>query len=342
MSFRTLIFWHAFHSRLSLSAAVALTIAAGCSPPASETLAPKSPEVIVAQPLVKEVAPALQFTGRTEAVNRVDVKARVSGYLEKVGFTDGAVVKSGDLLFQIDPRPYQATLAQAQASVAEAHAALEKTEADVRRAEPLVASRAISREEYDLRVAQRDSALAAVDAANARVNAAQLDLEFTAITAPIDGRISRSNVTKGNLITQAEGAVLTTIVQIDPVYVYFDVDERAMLTVKGARAAEGKLIQTGDVSAEKIPMEVGLVTEDGYPHKGILDFFDNRVDPTTGTLKVRGRISQPENPLVGGLFVRVRVTTGAPRSTMFVAERLGHRPGAAVRLCDRPGQQGPI
>ena len=239
MSFRTLIFWHAFHSRLSLSAAVALTIAAGCSPPASETLAPKSPEVIVAQPLVKEVAPALQFTGRTEAVNRVDVKARVSGYLEKVGFTDGAVVKSGDLLFQIDPRPYQATLAQAQASVAEAHAALEKTEADVRRAEPLVASRAISREEYDLRVAQRDSALAAVDAANARVNAAQLDLEFTAITAPIDGRISRSNVTKGNLITQAEGAVLTTIVQIDPVYVYFDVDERAMLTVKGREPPRG-------------------------------------------------------------------------------------------------------
>lgn len=263
----------------------------------------------------------MQATGRIEAINRVEIKARVSGYLEKVAFADGAAVNQGDLLFQIDPRPYQATLAQAEASVAEAKAALEKTNADLRRAEPLVASRAISREEYDLRLAQRDASIATVQSAEAQVDAAKLDLEFTSIKAPISGRIGKANITVGNLVSQVEGVVLTTIVQIDPVYVYFDVDERSILAVKAARASEGRQLQAGDVSAEQIPMEVGLVSDAGFPHHGFLDFVDNSLDPATGTLKIRGKIESPTNPLPPGLFARVRVTTGAPKPTMFVAER---------------------
>jgi RND family efflux transporter MFP subunit len=128
-------------------------------------------------------------------------------------------------------------------------------------------------------------------------------------------------VDQGNLVSANEGTVLTTIVQPDPVYVYFDVDERALLTVKAARVAEGKVLGTGDVSSENIPIEVGLVTEQGYPHKGTLDFVDNRLDPATATMKVRGKLSNPEDPLTPGLFVRVRVTVGAPRPVTFVAER---------------------
>lgn len=299
-------------------AAIVLT---GCSPTTQEAPTAKPPEVVVAQPIVKEDAPSLQFTGRTEAINRVDVKARVSGYLEKVAFADGASVKQGDLLFQIDPRPYQATLAQTEAAVAEAKAALEKADADMRRAEPLVASRAISREEYDLRVAQRSASLAAVQSAEAQVDAAKLDLEFTSITAPISGRIGKANVTVGNLVSETEGVVLTTIVQIDPVYVYFDVDERSLLEVKATRAAEGKELQAGDVSAVKMPIEVGLVSDAGFPHHGFLDFVDNSVNPATGTLQIRGIISNPTNPLPPGLFVRVRAKTGNASPTTFVAER---------------------
>jgi RND family efflux transporter MFP subunit len=306
---------------LKLICAAPLAICSGCSEPVAEAPAPKPPEVVIAQPVVREEAPALQFTGRTDAVNRVDVKARVSGYLEKISFSDGSLVKAGDELFQIDPRPYQATLAQAEAAVAQGKTALAKAEADLARAKPLLPSGAITAQEFDLRVAIRDSAVAELEAADAKVEAAKLDLEFTKITAPIDGRIGRANVDKGNLISANEGAVLTTIVQPDPVFVYFDVDERALLAVKAARAAEGKELGTGDVSAEKVPIEVGLVTEQGYPHKGMLDFVDNRLDPATATLKVRGVISNPENPLIPGLFVRVRVTVGAPRPLTYVAER---------------------
>jgi RND family efflux transporter MFP subunit len=298
-----------------------LALWAGCSSPETEAPAPKPPEVVIAQPIVREDAQALQFTGRTDAVNRVDIKARVSGYLEQVAFSDGAIVKTGDVLFQIDPRPYRATLAQAEAAVAQAKTALAKAEADLARAKPLLPSGAITEQEFDLRVAIRDSAASELEAANAKVEAAKLDLEFTTITAPIDGRISKSNVDKGNLVSANEGTVLTTIVQPDPVYVYFDVDERALLTVKAARVAEGKTLGTGDVSSENIPIEVGLVTEQGYPHKGTLDFVDNRLDPATATMKVRGKLSNPEDPLIPGLFVRVRVTVGAPRPVTFVAER---------------------
>jgi RND family efflux transporter MFP subunit len=301
--------------------AAASTLLFGCSEPKSEAPPPKPPEVTVAQPVVQDDAPALQFTGRTEAINRVDVKARVSGYLEKIAFADGAVVKTGDLLYQIDPRPYQATLAQAEAAVAKAKAALLKAKSDVARAQPLLASGAVTAQEFDLRVAVRDAAAADLEAGSAQVQAAKLDLDFTTITAPIEGRISKSNVTNGNLINAGEGVVLTTIVQPNPIYVSFDVDERALLTVKAAREAEGKKLGAGDVTAEKVPFECGLVTEEGYPHKGILSFVDNRIDPGTGTIKVRGLIDQPDHPLVPGLFVRVRVITGQPRPTTYIAER---------------------
>jgi membrane fusion protein, multidrug efflux system len=302
-----------------LTALLAFTLA-GCREPSTPPAA-KPPDVAVGSPVVRDEAEYLVFTGRTDAIESVDVKARVSGYLNEVAFTDGQLVNTGDLLFQIDPRPYQATLGQAEASVEEAKAALTKAEADLERARPLLATRAISAQEFDQIVAARAVSAAALESANAAVAAAKLDLEFTEIRASIAGRISNTRVTKGNLISENEGATLTTIAKTDPMYVYFDVDERSLLDVRAERTREGQQIQAGDIADEKIPIEVGLVTDNGFSHKGIIDFVDNRVDPATGTIRVRGVLSDPENPFLPGLFVRVRVQVGAERPRLLVAER---------------------
>lgn len=312
--------WPAIDKPLPWLAAF-LTLASGGCRQQSAPPPAKPPEVSVAQPIEREEASYLTFTGRTDAIESVDVKARVSGYLNEVAFTDGQLVSAGDLLFQIDPRPYQATLSQAQAAVEEAKAALTKAEADLERARPLLANRAISAQEFDQIVAARAVAAAALQSANAAVEAANLDLEFTEIRASIAGRISNTRVTKGNLISENEGATLTTIAKTDPMYVYFDVDERSLLSVRAERASEGQQIHAGNIADEKIPFEVGLVTDDGFSHKGKIDFVDNRVDPATGTIRIRGVLSDPQNPFIPGLFVRVRVQVGAPRPMMLVAER---------------------
>lgn len=298
-----------------------LAVLSGCKKEAVAASQAKPPEVTVSQPIVREAAQFLSFTGRTKAVESVEVKARVSGYLDSIEFVDGAKVNAGDVLFRIDPRPYQTSLDQAKGSEQEAKAALVKAEADLGRAQQLLPTRAISREEYDQKVAAQGVAAASLQSAAAAIERAQLDLDFTEIRSPIAGRISKTNVTKGNLISALDGATLTTIVSIDPVYVEFDADERSILTVKTARAKEGLHLGSGNVIDEKIPIEVGLVTDEGYPHPGILEFVDNQVDPSTGTMHLRGKVSNPENPLLPGLFVRVRVQIGAPRPMTFVAER---------------------
>jgi RND family efflux transporter MFP subunit len=266
---------------------------------------PPPPKVTVSQPVVREVVEWDEYTGRLEAVESVDVRARVSGYLQSIHFTDGEVVKKGALLFVIDPRPYQAELNRAKAALEQAIARYGRTQKDFARAQELIKSRAMSQEDVDTRAADQREAQEAVQAARAAVEAAQLNVEFTQVRAPISGRISREFVTVGNLVNggTADSTLLTRIVSLDPIYGYFDVDERAFLkytrlwrngTRPGSREAN-------------IPVYLGLADETGFPHQGRLDFIDNRLDPNTGTMTGRAVFHSPELALIPGLFARLRL-----------------------------------
>jgi RND family efflux transporter MFP subunit len=272
------------------------------------------PEVRVSQPLVREVADYEDFTGRTEAALQVELRARVSGYLDKVLFKDGADVKKGDVLFEIDPRPYQAELEKAEARLALSEAQLKRAEVDFKRATALLARQAITREEFEKFAADRAMAELEVRAVKAACDVAKLNLAFTKVLAPIDGRISRRFLDAGNLV-KADETALGTVVSLDPMYVYFDVDERTALRMRRA-AREGKAKE-----ATGVQVAMGLADEKGFPHRGKVDFADTRVDPKTGTLRMRAVLPNPEGLLVPGLFVRVRLTTSEPYKALLVPER---------------------
>jgi RND family efflux transporter MFP subunit len=293
----------------------------GCdSTPEVASLPP--PEVSVSQPIERPVAEYFETTGRSDAVETVDVRARVSGYLVNVGFRDGAVVKQGDELFLIDPRPYEAEVLRAEGQVARWEASLRKGVADVERNQRLLPKGAASEKDLESSIAARDSAEAEITTSRAELEQARLDLEFTRVTAPISGQVSRTNVTAGNLIqaSPTDASVLTTIVSIDPIYVYFDVDERTLLRQRERRRANG---QPGgdDVRSLDIPVEIGLASDQGYAQRGVMDFVDNRVDPGTGTIKARAVFANADRSLTPGLFVRVRVPLGDPSPAVLVTER---------------------
>jgi RND family efflux transporter MFP subunit len=278
---------------------------AACQQPQAAPPPPPLPQVTVSRPVARDVVEWDEYTGRLEAVESVEVRARVNGYLESVHFTDGAIVQKGALLFVIDPRPYQEDFNRAAAALEQAMARYERTQKDLARAQQLVRARAISQEELDARAADRREAEEAVQAARAAVEAARLNVEFTQVRAPISGRIGRQLVTEGNLINGGTGqaTLLTTIVSLDPVYGYFEVDERSYLkysrlwrngTRPGSRQA-------------KIPVRLGLADETGFPRQGHLDFLDNRLDPNTGTMTGRAVFPNPDLALTPGLFARVRL-----------------------------------
>ncbi len=313
-------------ARLSrwILALLALLLPTGCNRQQPQLTAGAPPVVEVATPLSRDVIDYEYATGRTDAVEFVEIRARVSGYLQKIDFKDGAEVKVDQLLFVIDPRPYQATLDQAKAQVAQADAKYKLAIADVRRAEPLVPTKAITAQEFDRLVAMREVAKADRDAAQAQTAQAQLNLDFTQVRAPIAGRASRRDITEGNLVT-ADVTKLTTIVSQDPMYAYFDVPEQTMLRLQ-ALIREGKFPSARRTDDVKI--ELGLASEPGeYPHVGTIDFKDNRVDPSTGTLQVRGSFPNPpvgptgERVLSAGLFVRIRLPVGQPHQALMIAER---------------------
>jgi len=307
-----------------LLALLALVVPVGCQR-SKPQLASGAPAVVeVAKPLEQDVIDYEYATGRTDAVEFVEIRARVSGYLQKIDFKDGSEVKVDQLLFVIDPRPYQATLDQAKAQVAQADAKYKLAVADVRRAEPLVPTKAITAQEFDRLIAMREVAKADLDAAGAQVTQAQLNLDFTQVKAPIDGRASRRDITEGNLVT-ADMTKLTTIVSQDPMYAYFDVPEQTMLRIQ-TLIREGKFPSARRTNDVKI--EMGLANEPGkYPHQGTIDFVDNKVDPSTGTLQVRGSFPNPpvgptgERVLTAGLFVRIRLPVGLPHKAIMIAER---------------------
>jgi RND family efflux transporter MFP subunit len=294
----------------------------GCNstPPVAET---PPPPVSVSQPLVREVIDNDDYEGRIAAVEMVEVRARVRGHLVKVNFQDGQIVKEGDLLFEIDPRPYQAALDAAEAQVAAADAALELARKEYTRATSLLRSNAASREEVDVWTGKQAVAKAEQLKAQAAVKDAKLNLEFTKVVAPIPGKASRAQVTVGNLVNAGGGeTLLTTITSVDPMYVYFDVDERSLSRYRQhfrKPPKEGE--PEPSVKDLRIPVYVGVEGEDGFPHTGVLDFADNRVNPSTGTIQVRGVLSNAKRILDAGMRARVRVPVSDPHKAVLVTER---------------------
>lgn len=286
------------------AAITAALLAAGCRPaPVPMEMPP--PEVSVAHPLQREVIEWDEYTGRLHAIDEVEVRARVSGYLESIHFTEGTIVEKGDLLFVIDPRPFEAVLRAAKAELSRAQARLDLAKNDLKRAETLLADKAISTEDYDTRSKTVQQNTAEVEAARAAIESAELDVEFTHIRAPIRGRTSRHNVTEGNLISGglSSSTLLTTIVSLDPIHCYFDVSERAMLKYT-------RLSLSGERTSSRTaanPVFISLADEDGFIHEGRMNFVDNQIDPNTGTLRGRAIFPNPDDLLLPGLFVRLRL-----------------------------------
>jgi RND family efflux transporter MFP subunit len=301
------------HFTAAIAIAGLLTACGGQAPSA-----PPPPEVTVATPLVRQVTDWDEYTGRLAAVESVEIRARVSGYVQDVKFTDGALVKKGDLLFVIDKRPYQALLDEARAQLTRARIRRDLAENDLDRAKRLFEARAVSEEELDARTQEHREALAAIQAAEAAVQSAALNLEYCEVRAPISGRISRKLVTEGNLVSGGtqDATLLTTIVSVDPIHVYFTADERAYLRYQ--RMAERGIRPSSRNSPN--PVRIQLADEEGFPHVGEMDFVDNRVDEATGTMQGRAIFPNPEGYLTPGLFARLQLLGEGPYEALLVPD----------------------
>src|SRR5215208_2177 len=277
--------------------------------------APPLQAVTVASVPQREIAEWDEFTGRLQAVDQVEIRPRVSGYIQRVTFTEGREVKKGEVLFKIDPRPYQAELARARAELERAKSAAALAASDVQRAQNLVKAQAISREEYDSRTSAEAQGGASVKAAQAAVETARLNLEWTRVRSPISGRVSNALVTEGNLVQTAPATLLTTVVSLDPMYVYFDSDEQTYLRYAGQAKSAGSNWRTA-----RLPVYLGLANETGYPHEGQLDFVDNQVDPNTVTIRTRAVFSNKSRAMTPGLFARVKLVGDHKRKALLVRD----------------------
>jgi RND family efflux transporter MFP subunit len=288
-------------------------------PPQPAAPPPPPPPVTVAKPLTDELVEWDEFIGRLIATQAVEVRARVSGYLDKVHFREGSDVKAGDLLFTIDRRPYKAVVDRAQADIERAHVKLELAKMEAKRAKNLMESRAIAVEEIEQRNQALADAEANVRSAQATLESAALDLEFTELKAPISGRISDARVTAGNLIVgganNTSSTVLTTIVSLDPIQCYMDVDEQSALKYR-TLLREGK---RASALMEQIPAEMALSNETGFPHKGVIDFVDNQFDPGTGVIRSRAIFPNHDRLMAPGFFARVRIP-GSGKYTAFLVK----------------------
>jgi multidrug efflux system membrane fusion protein len=308
-------------SAVSLGLA-AFALTAGCGRQSDPPPAP--PEVMAAKVLSKRIIDWDEFTGRFQAVDTVELRPRVSGYIDRILFREGQAVKKGDTLVVIDPRPYQADFDRAKAGLVLAKSQRELAQIEADRVQKLKDSGAVSQEELDERLSALNQQAANVAAAQAALDAAALNLQFTSVRAPIDGRTSRAEVTRGNLVTGGNngGTLLTTIVSTDPIYVYFEGDENAYLRYNAmARAGE----RPSSRSAPN-PVRVGLANEEGFPHEGHMDFVDNQVNARTGTIRGRAVL---ENKVVGddnwlftpGMFARVQLLGSSEHDAILVEDR---------------------
>jgi len=293
--------------------ALVLTITGCNSEQASSGGQAPPPEVVVAQVLSKSVQQWDEYTGRISAIDTVELRPRASGYVQRVAYKEGQDVKQGDLMFQIDPRPYRAALDNALAQLARARVAQRLETIRNKRAQSLIEDNAISHEELDLRRAAQAQSAADVQAAEAAVATAKLNLSFTEVRAPVSGRASRALLTVGNLAT-ADETLLTTVVSQDPMYVYFDADENSYLRYKEQERKNERTAQDNAV-------HVGLANETGYPHTGRVDFLDTQVNPTLGTVRARAVLPNPDRIFTPGLFARVQFVSGQKAEALLIDDK---------------------
>jgi membrane fusion protein, multidrug efflux system len=275
------------------------------------------PEVLVTEPIQRDVPVMMELVGQAAGSQDVEIRARVEGYLDTVAFTEGTLVKKGQLLYQIDPKPFQAALANARANLARAQAQFEKSLNDVKRFEPLVAQQAVSKMELDNAMSARDAAAAQVEANKAAVDKAQLDLGYTTITSPIDGLVGTTKVKSGNLVGRGESTLLVTISIIDPIYFKAGLAEAEYLRIIRqfqARQAAGE-------TREKTPIELILADGTVHPHKGYLDAIERNVDTTTGTLPVQVKFPNPEQVVRPGQYGRARFEIDMKKGALLVPQR---------------------
>ena len=272
---------------------------AGCNSESGTPVESPPPDVMVASVLSRSVRTRDEFNGRVRAIQTVELRPRVSGYINRIAYKEGSEVKPGDLLFVIDPRPYRDALHQAQAELERARSAASLAQSKTEHAHALFAKQAISREEFNGRKNDLNQTAAEVRAAKAAVATAKLNLDFTEVRAPIAGRVSRAYLTVGNL-ARADQSMLTTLVSQDPMYVYFDCDEHSFLRYK-------KFALKNDHENTIYSVRIGLADEEGFPHHGTVDFFDNQLNPATGTIRVRAVVPNPDRLLTPGLHARVQL-----------------------------------
>jgi multidrug efflux system membrane fusion protein len=294
----------------------------GCHSQPGQVAPPQPTAVPVSRPVQQDVTDYVDFTGRTDAVQAVNIVARVTGYLVRMPFAEGAEVKKDQLLFEIDPRPYEGQLRLGEAQLAAYQAQSRLADLNFQRAEDLFKHpNSISQQEYDQDKATKEQAAAQVQSAQANVSIYKLNVDFTRVKSPIDGRVSRYYLTLGNLVNQDQ-TLLTTVVSQDPMYAYFDTDEPTLLRIRRA-ISEGKIKPAAD---GKNPVLMGLQDEEGFPHEGTIDFVNNQVNPTTGSITMRGVFPNPTLPgevrlLSPGMFVRIRLPIGPRHPALLVIDR---------------------
>ncbi|RQS56203.1 MULTISPECIES: efflux RND transporter periplasmic adaptor subunit [unclassified Burkholderia] len=298
-----------------LGAACALLLAlSGCHDGKGETAAQPLPEVGVTTVAPRTIRLADEFNGRVEAVDAVELRPRVSGYLQRIAYKEGDLVAQGAVLFEIDPRPYRIALDRANAQQQRARAAASLADVQLKRVRTLIDAHATSQEELDNARATAEQARADLRAADAAVADAKLNLGFTEVRAPIAGRVGRAIATAGNL-ARADDTLLTTVVSQDPVYVYFDCDEQSYLRYNARRADPKHRAIGAD------PVRVGLANETGFPHAGTVDFLDNRLDPQTGTIRARVRLPNADHAFTPGLYARVQLVSGRDQDALLVDDK---------------------
>ncbi len=280
---------------------------------------PPPPEVLFELPSLGEVTDYEDFTGRTVANKTIEIRARVTGYIDKINFKEleGRDVEEGSVLFEIDPRPYEAEVARADANLLQATTRLKRVELDYERARKTVATRTITQEQFDQVAGDRAEAKAQVAIMQANLDLAKLNLAYCEVRAPISGRVSRTQLDQGNLV-RADETVLATIVAMDPMYGYFELDERTLLKLRRSADEQGAI----DTRNEKsVPVKMALADEEGYPHDGVVNYFDNQLDPSTGTMQARGIFNNGDRMLAPGMFVRVRLPIGDPYRALLLSEQ---------------------
>jgi RND family efflux transporter MFP subunit len=307
------------HQRLMVFSIIVTAALSACSRAAAQAPAPPLPQVTAAEVISRDVTEWDEFTGRLEAVNTVAVRPRVSGYVAAVRFQEGAIVSRGDLLFVLDARPFQTEVDRLRAELLRARATIQRAASELQRAERLTAENAISHEELDRRGAFAQESAAQASAVEASLRAAELNLEFTRVTAPIAGRVGRAIVTEGNLVSTGPGeaTLLTTVVSLDPIYAAFDADEQTFLRY-GDLARAGKRASARQAG---LPIQMALAGDAAFPREGKMNFLDNQMDPTTGTIGARAVFHNADLSLTPGLFIRLRLPGTARYRGVLIQDR---------------------